>query len=549
MNDRLASLASARPMVVVASAFIFGILSKEYLQIGAIIFICLIPLASLFAFVPHPKVQQWSLLLLIALSGGLRLLIHDMPRPASLGDYPIKTSENYYVRSIVLDIGETRKGTPKYTLAPLSIDDNRIVAGRMILYAKDLALLPQMGDTLSAEMNLQKPRNRRNPNDFDYQQYLFNQGIFLQGFIADTNSVEMSTAEGFIPDRFINSMRGTIKSHFIKYLSPRSAGIMSALILGERSDVNDETKNDFANTGVIHVLAVSGLHVGYVSLILITILGMLRLPYRPKLVLVIIGLVCYVILTGGAASVMRASMMAALILLASMLERKTDVFNILATAAFLILLIDPSQIKSIGFQLSFSAVFSIVTLFPELRSWIPKVQFQRQVILSNFINALVDLFLVSLAAQLGTLALTMYYFQKIPIISLLANLLVVPLIGVIVATGISSLLLGSVFPALAVLWAALLDGVIDFMLLFVQVCARFRWAYYSTGSIQYVEVILLLIAVFAMLKIQGYRLLKLWIILILTWFNLLVWPAVFRPGDMELIMLDVGQGDASIIHT
>lgn len=548
MNDHLAKIASARPMLVVASAFIIGLIVEDIWHVGSVIIISLILLLLISSFISKNDIRSWSLLGLIVLSGVLRLQITDINPPGSLDNYQIKPGDSY-VCARVIEIGETRKGTPKYILVPLSIDNNNIHFGKMILYSKDITSIPEIGDTLYASMTLQKPRGKRNPHDFDYRTYLGNQDIFIEAFITDTTTIKLHPAAGFITGRMIRKIRESIKQHYNNYLSPGSAGIMSALILGERSDVNDSTRKDFANTGVIHVLAVSGLHVGYVSLILITILGMLRFQYRPKLILVILGLGGYVILTSGAASVMRASIMASLILLASLLERKTDVFNILATAAIVILLIDPGQIKSIGFQLSFSAVFSIVMLFPVFRTWTPKIIIPGPMFINSITNGVVDLFLVSLAAQLGTLAITVYYFHKIPIISLIANLVVVPLIGLIVATGISSLILGSIFPILAELWAALLDSIIEFMLYFVKICASINWAYYSTASIDILEVIMIIAAIFSMTFIHGNQLLKLWIILLLVWMNYEVWPGAINPGKMELVMLDVGQGDGAIIHT
>jgi competence protein ComEC len=324
---------------------------------------------------------------------------------------------------------------------------------------------------------------------------------------------------------------------------------MSALILGERSDVDEETKTNFANTGVIHVLAVSGLHVGYVSLILITIIGMFRLPYNYQTILVILGLGFYVILTGGAASVMRASIMASLMLLSTIIERKTDIYNTLATAAFIILMLDPSQLEGIGFQLSFSAVLSIVSLYPIFREWIPQARLISNSWIMEAIDRIVDLFLVSLAAQLGTLGLTMFYFNKIPIISLFANLLVVPIIGVIVSTGMTSLLIGSCIPMVAKLWGALIDTLVDFMLWFVGFCARFDWAYVTTRNLHLFELMLIIMAVFGVTGIAIKKIPKLWFILILLWGQYIVWTDLFTVKALEVIMLDVGQGDAIIVHT
>ncbi|MCF6239119.1 MAG: ComEC family competence protein, partial [Candidatus Marinimicrobia bacterium] len=371
MIDRIVGLLSPRPMVVVSLAFMLGILLEQTLRIGPLVILLLMLVVAVGLFVP--KVHSWGIIvILLLLSGSLRLATHQLQPNSSLAKFTAQHDSIYQVTAIVGNVGETRKGTPKYTLSPELIDQIGISHGSMILYAKDLLEIPEIGDTLIAPMLLNQPREQRNPHEFNYAYYLEKQGIFLEGFIDDVEQVVLHRSLDITTAKLMLTLRDLIKYHFLKDLSPRSAGIMSALILGERSDVDDQIKSDFANTGVIHVLAVSGLHVGYISLILITMIGILRIAHRPKTLLVILGLGFYVILTGGAASVMRASIMAGLILTANLIERKTYIFNILATAALLILLIDPMQLGGIGFQLSFSAVLSIVMLFPILREWIPK---------------------------------------------------------------------------------------------------------------------------------------------------------------------------------
>ncbi|MEA3287348.1 MAG: DNA internalization-related competence protein ComEC/Rec2 [Candidatus Marinimicrobia bacterium] len=548
MNDRIVGLLSPRPMVVVTSVFIIGILIERSFQVSlGMILITLITISTTL-FIFKSIYKNAVLLLLILVSGGLRLATYEFTTNCSLAYFPACHDSTYQVTASVEQIGETRRGTPKYTLKPIMIDHQPISHGKLILYARDLVIIPEIGDTLVAPMLLNQPRSQRNPNDFDYRAYLARQEIYFEGFIESSGQLIIHESSSINTTQIMLSLRDMIKYHFLKDLTPRSSGIMSALILGERSDVDDETKTNFANTGVIHVLAVSGLHVGYVSLILATMIGMLRLPHRLQTVLVIFGLGFYVVLTGGAASVMRASIMAGLILTANLFERKTDIFNILATAAMIILLIDPTQLGGIGFQLSFSAVLSIVMLFPILRDWVPKWSSEHKYF-TSFVNGVVDLFLVSLAAQLGTLALTIYYFNKIPIISLGANIIVVPLIGLIVATGLSSLIVGSVFPLVSGLWAALLDGAIDFMLWFVQLCARFEWAFINTRSIQLYEVMLIFFAVFAITFTKRSRLPLIWFILFLGWGNILVWSDLYLSPRLEFVVLDVGQGDALVIHT
>ncbi len=548
MYKQVMDFVSARPVVPLSLAFILGIILQSLLEIQ-LPYLLMLLISILVMLKLFRNYFQLLIIALLIILGSLRLSISTIQTESSLALFQAETDSTYRVRGIVSEIGVTRRGNPKYKIRPHQINESTITDGSLILYTKDLNGLPDVGDTLDSHLLLNTPRKRRNPHEFDYRKYLKTKNVYFEAFLADTATTEIRPSRRASTSRLMAFLKSRIKGHFDSYLTPRSSGILSALILGERSDVDDDTRNDFANTGVIHVLAVSGLHVGYVSLILMTIFGLFRLPHKLKMIWVIIGLAFYVLLTGGAASVMRASMMAALLIIGGLIERKTDVFNILSAAALIILLIQPGQLFNIGFQLSFSAVISIVTLFPVLKNSIGHLAIWKNKHVGSLLGGIADLFLVSLAAQLGTLAVTIFYFHKIPIISLLANLIVVPLIGIIVATGMAFLLLGMLSSMLAGLWAATLEGVIDLMLWVVQVCAQFDWAYITTRSIHGVELLLIQVSVFCIIVLKFRRVVKIWIIILLFWGNFMIWQNLSMPQRLEVAVLDVGQGDAIIVHT
>ena len=537
-----------RPMVGVSMCFVGGIIIQMTLSLHWVI-IGMLLLAWLISVLLIKKSAFWLRILIVVIAGSTRLFVAESIPVDSLSTFEFLTDSTYQTQAVVLGIGATARGTPKYILNPILIGASRIRQGSIILYAKTVKQVIEVGDTLALAITLNQPRGKRNPNDFDYRKYLKDRHIYFEAFLSESEAVTLKPCQTFNAKRLMANLKNTILQHFHAYLSPRSAGILSALILGEKGDVDNDIRSDFANTGVIHVLAVSGLHVGYVSLILITIFGLLRLPHVIKMSCVVLGLLFYVGLTGGAASVMRASIMASLLIGGGLIERKSDVYNILASAAFIILAIDPNQLQNIGFQLSFLAVLSIVSIFPILKGAFTKVRFLQTHFMGRLLSSILDLFLVSLAAQLGTLAITIFYFHKIPLISLAANLIVVPLIGIIVATGMSFLLLGSCFPILAELWAATLEGTIGLMLWFVQKCAQVDWAFASIRSIDKVELCILLSGTFAITVLSKSGTIKVWIYMLLLWGNIQIWEGSLASPDMELVVLDVGQGDAIVLHT
>lgn len=487
--------------------------------------------------------------LLLVLSGCIRVAIEREVPDTHLSQIKLMADAPVGVVAIVDVVGETRRGTPKFILSPLWLDNTPVSGGSIILYAKDISFDVNPGDTLICRAILNVPRSKRNPHEFDYGAFLQSKAIYYEAFLEDGSSINLKQVAKRSIGRLMSDLKESILEHFDRFLTRRSAGILAALILGEKGDIEDSTRSDFANTGVIHVLAVSGLHVGYVTLILMTIFGLLRLPYPITMGGVILGLLFYVGLTGAAPSVMRASIMASLIIVAGLLQRRSDILNLLASAAFIILLISPDQLMNIGFQLSFLAVLSIVTLFPVFKAIAGRWIKPGSTPLGKTMTGVTDLFLVSLAAQLGTLGVTIFYFHKIPIISLAANLIVVPLIGVIVATGMSFLILGSIFPLLGRLWAATLEGLIDFMLWFVNICAQVDWAYLTTRNIDALELTLLLVGIFFITIFKLETCLRAWVIMLLLWMGVNTWQSLLNPNELEVVMLDVGQGDALLVHT
>lgn len=547
--DQLSLLVKSRPLVLVTILFSLGIILGMVAPLPLWVYLMSLSVAFGLVWLIPGRFRPYLDQLLIILLGVLRLSLHEQIQPNDLRTIPFMESRSYAVSAVIRSVSETQRGTPKIIIEPYLIDEHPIDNGQILLFAKDLQEVPDPGDTLHVSLQVEPPALRRNPHDFDYRSFLAQQDIYFQSFLKEEAQMQLRKKTGLKSALYMEQLRTAIQRQFFTYCDLRSAGILSALILGDRSEVDEETRNDFANTGVIHVLAVSGLHVGYVTLILVALSGFLRLPSKLRSISVICGLGFYVLLTGSAPSVMRAALMGSLVVVGSMLERKTDVFNTLSAAAFIMLMISPDQISNIGFQLSFSAVLSIVLIFPILQSWCGGMIFYLPLRLQPIFKPVLDLFLVSLAAQVGTLPLTLYYFQKLPIISLIANLFVVPLIGLIVALGLAFLLLGWILPFFAQSWGALLDVLIAGMLFLVQYFGGISWAYLTTPRLSTVDLTLLwltLLSLFFFSSGRGFRIAAVWL---LIWLNLTMWNRVVKPMELELVVLDVGQGDAILVHT
>ncbi|MBF0387509.1 MAG: ComEC family competence protein [Candidatus Omnitrophica bacterium] len=210
-----------------------------------------------------------------------------------------------------------------------------------------------------------------------------------------------------------------------RYLSPGEAGLMKGLIYGERSDIPDHVKNIFLRTGTTHILAVSGLNVAMVALGIFFVLSLLPVPRLVRLVLAMAMTSWYAYVAGGSSPVVRAAVMSAVYMLSFTLEREQDGLNTLAVASLAILVVNPTQLFDIGFQLSFAGVLSLVLIVPLLGGLFPD---SGRRLWNEYLG-------VSIAAFFGTAGIVLYYFGTVTPVSLLANIPAVPLVGVITALG------------------------------------------------------------------------------------------------------------------
>ena len=298
---------------------------------------------------------------------------------------------------------------------------------RAVLYLqKDSTLrLPVPGDLLLVRTTITYPK----PADefsFDYGEYLRLQGYVGSGVVGKGGVVYAGHKElqGLMPA--MHRLRNRIESRFDGF-ALRERSVLEALLLGDRRHLNADTREAFAASGAMHILAVSGLHVGIIVGILMWIvsLGKWKQPkytadkrYRWRAFVVCSALIFYALLTGLSPSVCRSTLMFILLVTGSLLRPKRSRYNDIAASAVLILLANPLALFHSGFLLSYSAVLAIVRFYPSLR-----IHTKRR-----FVSHVWDIIAVSLCAQLGTLPWTIYYFHRVSNYFVLTNLGVLPLV-------------------------------------------------------------------------------------------------------------------------
>ncbi|MDR1667461.1 MAG: ComEC family competence protein [Bacteroidales bacterium] len=326
----------------------------------------------------------------------------------------------------------------------------------MLYLRKDsLSLRLQQGDLLLVETVLQPVRNVGNPYEFDYAAYLQRKHISRSAF-AESGKWKLLRhyAQGPLQNIF-NRLRTVLLDNYRQAgLEGNELAVAFALTLGYRAYMNDELLSAYSASGAMHVLSVSGLHVGVFYFIIAFLLGRLSFLRRCKAawVLIMLGLLwMYAVITGMSPSVSRATVMFSIIVVGKGFRRKTYIYNSIAASAFLLLLLNPSGLYDVSFQLSYMAVLSIVYLYPKLYR------------LLNCKYRLTDklwgLTCTSLAAQFGTAPISLYYFHQFPGYFLPTNFVAIPLSSLIIYGAVILLVLSST-PVLAELWGHLYEKLI-----------------------------------------------------------------------------------------
>jgi len=306
------------------------------------------------------------------------------------------------------------------------------LAGGLIVYGPPECFAElAFGDKIWINTRLQPISGPINPHEFDYRSFMTNRGISHQVYINDQKQYAFASASTDWTAVFTSS-RDFLQAELNKLpLEKDRISVISALLLGQKQTLDPDLGKSFAAAGAMHVLAVSGLHVGLIFLILSKILFFFeRVKNGPwvKAAILILLLWLYAGITGFSPSVLRATTMFTAIAIAQASTRRTNIYNTLAFSAIALVIVNPRIIYEVGFQLSYLAVVGIVFLQPRIYGWI------------NSKNWLIDkawqISSVSIAAQIATFPLSLYYFHMFPSYFLISNLIVIPLTGVVLSLGL-----------------------------------------------------------------------------------------------------------------
>jgi competence protein ComEC len=466
------------PLVILALAFGAGIIVFEYLQVPLRFLVIGIACSTLCIIGMHRlsdlKVYFAGIsIALFMLMGGYWYTSHQ-PEYRSSHYSHFLGEENTRMLLSVRNTGKTQKGKTKVSASVLAIQDNedRIwqTSGNILIYTDIPIEEIAYGATAWVRTSPKPIPENLNPHSFDYKAFLAKQHIHYQGYVRSTawNELEIFTGNPIL--RFAHQLQDAAQKKLDQQLQDSIAlGVATALILGDKSLLQEDIRQDYALTGASHVLAVSGLHCGIIAGLLLYLLQFIRrqsLAIRLiKVMMALLGLWLFALVTGLAPSVMRASIMFSFLLVGRLLlYRSVNLYNIIALSALLMMLHDPMIVFNISFQLSYSALIGIIALQDRL---------YRMVYLPHAgLNKIWELMTVSIAAQIGTLPFTLHYFHLFPFYFWLSGIAVVPLAAVILKSGMLTLVLSFWSDEWGSVPAWILHKAISIMNVSVEACRK-----------------------------------------------------------------------------
>lgn len=468
---------------------------------------------------------------------------------------------------------------------------------------KKSSQLLQFGDKISFFATYEEPLKARNEAGFNYAQYLKTKGIIGTTSINISNLKIIEHKQMPIISKIIYNIKKTSIERIKSILTDDTANLCTSLLLGEKSELSDEIKEDFKKSNLTHMLAISGAHVSYILLGITAIIQRIGLHKRWSKILLIIFLLFFMALVGFTPSVSRACIMAIYTILASILFKKADTYQNLAISSFIILLINPYSILDIGFQLSYAGTIGIVVLSKNLFSnkntnsnefdcnnskeikrldintngltnsnltirYLKNILAQKD-LLKKLVIKIREMCVITLSANLLILPIIVYHFNTISFTFLISNLLASPILGISLVLAMPFIVALFIFKPIATFVSFILRPILNTLITIANFSCKLPFSQILVPTPKIWQIILYYIILFFILwckykredmqsikfnyskskfdQILNYKKIIIWILIIIL---IIPYAITFIPTNKVIInFIDVGQGDCMLIQT
>ncbi len=437
------------PLARITIAVLVGILCAYHLdlnpeQVFTLVFILGIAFCITYFLTQKKDVNPLyfsfaTYLLAIGIGASTQIIHTDSFRKSNYSNSQSIFEKQHLVSVTVREKLRSSNFNYRYIALVHAIDDSTKTGKILLNVRKDSLNYPfDVGTHLRIKGTLYKNTLAKNPNQFDYSKYLENKQIYAQIYAdatdIQTGSLINNDAWYYAAKLRTKIIRNLKKSHFNK----AELNVAIALILGQQQEISSDIIQDYQFAGAVHILSVSGLHIGFILLFVTFLLKPFPNTRRGsfiKLILILLSLFTFGLIAGLAPSVVRSVVMFSFVAIGMYLRRSTNIYHTLLVSVLLILLFQPSFLFDVGFQLSYVALFFILWLQPLLAQlWMPK---------NKIVNYFWEILTVSFAAQIGAFPLSIYYFHQFPGLFFVTNLVIIPFLSLIMSLGVLVMVLAA----------------------------------------------------------------------------------------------------------
>jgi len=474
-----------QPHLILVCCFILGILIQDYLPfdrnfVFTVAGVCFF--LAISTFFKSFLISKLNSLVIGLLFLGLGICLHFL-NSQNTSPIVFKSNEN-----IIFKISRKLNSTEKNKKYEAIVNIENKTFNSVLLIPKDNKEL-DFQHYYNAQSYISEPQSPESDFQFDYAKYLHRKNIFHQcyvnGEIASAKRDDLSFHEKIRQKRL-----EILKEINNSEMSSKSQEFLKGIILADRTEIDSETLQDFNRSGLVHFLAISGTHIVVIfGMFYYLFMKILPLRFRKYVIILSLGFIWFFALfIGFGSSVVRSCIMLTIYFIYVLLQRKPDLLHSLALSAFIILIIDTQQLFDVGFQLSFLAVLGIYWLNQPILKHLPKQNNYFKKIIYNTVS-------ISIAAQVATLALVLFYFHQFSLVSIVANLFIVPFSEVIIVfsflmTGL--LAVGFDFKFITIIY----DVIIDLLLKVIHWFADFESLFFENISMNWLEVVILFVIVY-----------------------------------------------------
>lgn len=555
-----------RPLIPLLIFFVAGILAGQYISLPGFLF--LFPvffLILILILLPNlPEILKIFSFLVVFFITGI-FLVNMQDRPIDI--VPLFKGKRVILEGTVLSPARTSSNIKRFELkTERIISDDKVIEvnEKVLVNIYNNSRVFQVGTRIRFPAYLKPFMNFNNPGNYDYELSMRLKMISCSASVSDGRYiVPMGRGSPGLILTVIEYLRRPARVLLDNNLSPRDSALYKALILGERESITPELREPFDITGMGHVLAVSGLHIGIIAWLSFVSINwalsrshFLLLRFDIKKITALfacVPVVLYTMMAGFQVSGQRAMIMTLAYLISIIINREKEIWSTLALSAFCVLALDPMDIRSISFQMTFLAVTGIVWLTPVFQGVITGILKNRvhNRIIYKIIFYFTGMIAASLSAVIFLMPVIVYYFHRVSLVTILANLLVLPLLAfIILPSGLLAVLslmlsdlLAEIFLSIGAQGIRLMMGIIDYL-------TNSTWSSFWMVTPNMFEIILFYSTLFCLMSVRKWNWVKYSLVftILLGSVDISYWIYRTRLNDHLLVtFIDVGQGSAAYI--